>query len=400
MRRLLLALVLVAGTIEQARALDQGGSVETTASGYPEGDPAFQAWFRATYGLEAEPRPWLFVKLAAIFELDSHGEIRRDRLYDETDRDVARAPLRFRDLALGFRAGAVTIVIGRQRLTWKRATFVNAADNLSPRDWTDPLDEARLSPWAVDATWEQGRWLVEGALVPRYAPSRLPQLNGRWFEAPAPGVELAWGDAPFPPVSWDTLQGAVRGGFRGPRGEMRLSYFRGFDDAPRITPVVTTLDRSFAKLEVTGFDGEILLGAFIVRAEAGYFHFPGGADDGYGLAQLELEWARGSWRVIAGAGDAIGGDPSSSAPASLDLAFLPAVFLHVGHGETTEWQVAFDATVGTNEFDHLVRVSGSYPFAGQLRVGGEYDLIHGEPDTFWGRWRANDRLRLFLRYDY
>jgi len=400
MRRLWLGLVFVAGTLGPAWALDQGGSVETTASGYAEGDPAFQAWFRATYGLEAEPRPWLFVKLAAIFELDSHGEIRRDRLYDETDRDPARAPFRFRDLALGFRAGATTIVIGRQRLTWKRATFVNAADNLSPRDWTDPLDEARLSPWAVDVAWEQGRWSLEGALVPRFAPSRLPQLNGRWFEAPVPGVELAWGEASFPPVSWDTLQGAVRAGYRGPDGELRVSYFRGFDDAPRIAPVLTTLDRSFARLEVAGVDGEVLLGAFIVRAEAGYFHYPSGVDDGYGLGQVELEWSRGNWRLIGGMGDAIGGDPSSSAPASLDLAFLPAVFIHVERGETTEWQVALDAMVGTNEFDHLVRLSGSYPFAGHLRAGGEYDFMHGGPATFWGRWRANDRLRVFLRFDY
>jgi hypothetical protein len=86
------------------------------------------------------------VKVAAIFELDSHGEIRRDRIFDETDRGLARAPLRFRDLALGLRSGPVTVLIGRQRLTWKRASFVNATDNLAPRDWTDPLEEARLSP--------------------------------------------------------------------------------------------------------------------------------------------------------------------------------------------------------------------------------------------------------------
>jgi hypothetical protein len=400
MRRLVLAGVLVAGAVGNARAVDQGGSIAAWADAYQAGDPRFQEWLRAIYALDAQPKPWLFIKLAAIFELDSHGEIRRDRLYDETDRDVKRAPLRFRDLALGLNAGETTIVIGRQRLTWKRATFVNATDNLSPRDWTDPLDEARLSPLAIDVTWERTRWSVEGALVPRFAPSRLPQLGGRWFEVPSAPVEFTWGDTAFPAVTWDTLQGAVRGGYRGSRGEVRVSYFRGFDDAPRITPNLATLDRSFERLEVAGIDGEILAGAFVVRGEAGYFHFPGGADDGYGLFELEGEWSRSGWRVIVGYGDAVGGTPKTTSPTSLDVAFLPAVFLHVEKGEATDWQIALDTTVGTHDFDSLVRLSGSYPFAGHVRVGGELDLLSGGAATFWGRWSDNDRLRVFVRFDF
>jgi len=125
-------------------------------------------------------------------------------------------------------------------------------------------------------------------------------------------------------------------------------------------------------------------------------------DDGYGLFQVEGEWSRSGWRLIAGYGDVVGGDPSSAAPApaSLDQAFLPAVFLYVERGEATEWRVALDATVGTKERDSLVRASGSYPFAGNVRVGGELDLISGDAGTFWGRWRDNDRLRVFLRFDF
>jgi hypothetical protein len=400
MRRLLLALLLVAGTTDRVEAFDQGGSVAGWADAYDAGDPRFQGWFRATYALDAEPRRWLFIKVAAFFELDTHGDIRRDRLYDVDNRGLMRAPLRFRDLALGFHAGETTFLIGRQRLTWKRTTFVNATDNLSPRDWTDPLDEARLSPLAVDASWEHERWSVEGALVPRFAPSRLPQLNGRWFESPSATVPLSWGNAAFPPVSWDTLQGAVRAGYRGTRFELRASYFRGFDDAARITPRLATLDRSYAKLEVAGVDGEVLLGPVVLRGEAGYFHFPGGVDDGYLLFQVEGEWSRSGWRVIAGYGDAVGGDPSVAAPASLDQAYLPAVFLYVEKGEATEWQVALDTTIGTNELDALVRFSGSYPLSAHVRAGGEVDLISGDAGTFWGRWSANDRLRVFFRFDF
>ena len=96
----------------------------------------------------------------------------------------------------------------------------------------------------------------------------------------------------------------------------------------------------------------------------------------------------------------VGGDPSSSDPASLDQAFLPAVFLYVEKGEATEWQVALHATVGTLEHDSWERVSGSYPFNGHIRAGGELDLIRGDVGTFWGRWRNNDRVRAFVRFDF
>ena len=74
---------------------------------------------------------------------------------------------------------------------------------------------------------------------------------------------------------------------------------------------------------------------------------------------------------------------SAVAEASLDQGFLPAAFLYVGKREATEWQVALDI---------VVRVSDSYPVLGHMRVGGA--------STFWGRWRDNDRLRMFLRFDF
>jgi len=382
-----------------AHAADQGGSIETRLDGYPDGEPSIQAWFRGTYAFHAEPRAWLFARVVVHLEADSHGEISRDDLYDDDDRDLRRAASRFRDLALGFRGGGVTVVLGKQRLTWARASFVNAADNLTPRDWTDPLDEVRLSPWAFDATWERGRWSVEGALVPRYAPSRLPQLGSRWLLPDADDLGVVWGPAVFPSVTWSNLQAGVRAGFRGAHGEARVSAFRGFDDAPRVAQAGTTLLRAFVPLDATAIDGEALAGAWILRGEAGYFHFRDGSD-GYGLFQVEAEWSRAPWHVTAGYGDAVGGDPATGIPAALDQGSLPAVFLRAYRGEATEWQVALDAVVGTKEGDALVRLSASYPWAGHLRAGAEVALMSGAATTFWGRWRDNDRARLFLVADF
>jgi hypothetical protein len=410
MPRRLAVMLAVALAALPARAVDQGVTIESWADAYPRGEPDLQSWFRFTYTLNAQLHPKIFVKLAALVERDSHGEISRDVLYDFDDRDLKRAATRFREVAIGFRAAGTTVTIGRQRLTWARTSFVNATDNLIPRDWTDPLDEVRLARPAVDAVWERDRWYVEAAVVPQYAPSRLPQLGSRWFPT-SPGTDVTWGTADFPPVTWGTLQAAARGGYRGSDGEITLSYFRGYDDAERLIPriglpdpgtgiIPVSLDRRFPELEVAGVDGEVLLGAWVFRGEAGYFHYPQGLDDGYGLYQVEAEWSRAAWRVIAGFGDTVGGSAFAVAATALDVASLPALFLSTTYGETTEWQVALDAVVGTNDWDSYVSLSGSYPFAGHVRVGGELDLIGGAPGTFWGRWRENDRLRAFLKFDF
>ena len=104
----------------------------------------------------------------------------------------------------------------------------------------------------------------------------------------------------------------------------------------------------------------------------------------------------GSWRVIGGYGDDVAGGTSAPAAASLDQAFLPAVFVYLEREALTEWQVSLEATVGTKELDSMVRIAGSYPVASHVRVSGELDVISGAATTFWGRWRDNDRLRVFL----
>ena len=418
-------LLLLLASVGPAAAIEQGLSIKTWLDVYREGEPSPQAWFRETYTFQATPTPWLFFDLVPIVERDSHGEILRDDLYDDTDRGLTRSASRFRAASAGFRLGATTLVLGKQRLTWGRTTFLNATDNLAPRDWTDPLDEVRLAPWAANLAWEKDRWHVDAALVPRYAPSRLPQLNGRWFTLqpetvanpatpagpPELRIDYRWGNATFPSVTWDNLQGAARVGYRGSRGEVAAAYFRGVDDAPAIaarpgTPdliagtIPVFLDRKFLRLDVAGLDGELLFGPWIVRGEAGYFHYPDHQIDGYLLTEAEAEWSREGWQVTFAYGDAIGGNVAADVPAALDQALVPSAFLRVSKGDATEWQVGLDAAVGTKHGDSLVRFSGSYPFAGHVRVGGEVDLMGGEVGTFWGRWRGNDRVRVFSEFSF
>lgn len=421
-----IAAAALAALASSARAVETGLTVDLRGDAYARGEPSIEGWVRESLSVSAQPSSHLFVRVVWIVERDSRGEVLRTSLYRDDDRGIRRSASRFSDLLVGFRAGPATVELGKQRLTWGRASFVQPEDNLTPRDWTDPLDEVRLSPWSARLAVERGRGWGEVVVVPRYAPSRLPILGGRWLPVepatvvnpayPAAGppqlrVEAAYGPDAFPPIAWRTLQAAARGGFRGPGGEIAGSFFRGYDDAPIVTAVPGAPDvargiapvelrRSAARLEVAGLDGEVLLGSWIVRAEGGYFHFPDGERSSFFLYEAEAQWSRGSWLAIVAWSDAIGGAPATQSRTSLDIAYLPALFLRAQYGEATDWRVALDATYGVDDRDGFVRVSGSYPFAGHVRVGAEAARFSGAPGTFFGRWRDNDRLRAFVTLSF
>ncbi len=418
--------------------------IEASADAFADGEPSKpseQGWLRIAPRVTRQLSSRLLLTAAPVLEADSHGDIGRDRLYDDRDRDLRRAPLRFERLSLRFDLGPVKVEIGKQPLTWGRTDAVQATDNLTPRDWTDPLREARLSPWAVRFNFERSRWEGELALVPRYAPSRLPRVGGRWapvepirvanplFPAAGPpelevDLEVAAGE--FPSTTLDNLQTGVRFGRRGGRAEWAVSYYRGFDDAPRLEPFVGELDPAtatvsillrprFAELEVVGADAVLLAGAWALRAEAGHFRFPEGLDDDFLLYEVDLEWTRGARRVVIGYVDRSGAERASglgasstgivsgiaaATPVALDLGFVPAAFVSLGRSLLTEWEASVEAFIGTEDGDSLLRLSGSLPTGKGLRLGAEIDLVDGKAGSFFGAWRDNDRLRVFTKVTY
>ena len=434
---------------EGSVVLDMQGDFYNPDRSEARGEAAQQGWwtFASRFSTSASHR--VIFSVRAILEEDTHGSISHTHLYDEEDRDLVRSPLRFEELSLKFDLGALDLEVGRQRLVWGRTDVVRPTDNLTPRDWTDPLDEQRLSPWALRGNYEKGRWMAELAGVARYAPSRLPLLGDRWFETtrqsivnprynprdpnnslgpPRLQLRFSWDEAKFPFTRLTNVQRAVRGGYRGQRVEWTLSYYRGFDDAPHVSarpgtpqfvagfqPILLT--RRFPRLDVAGGDFQAIAGRWAFRGEAGYFHFPQRLDNGYLLYDLEMEWTRKDWSVILGGADVLGaelkanlfsdvqkevdefrrtGRTAPGTSSAIDQVFLPAGFFRAGRNAPTEWQASVEAMVGLDRGDRLVRLSGSWPLKDWLRAGGELDLMSGPPQTLYGTWGANDRLRVFL----
>ncbi|MCP4202246.1 MAG: hypothetical protein GY769_09950, partial [bacterium] len=146
---------------------------------------------------------------------------------------------------------------------------------------------------------------------------------------------------------------------------------------------------------------------------AGHFRFAEDVDDDFLLYEIDTEWTRRAWRLVAGYADQSGGERASGSiapvgtagtgvaatgPVSLDLGFLPAVFVSFGRSLLTEWEASFEAFLGTEDGDSLVRLSGSWPASDGIRLGAEIDLVEGKTGSFFGAWRDNDRLRIFTKW--
>src|SRR5262249_54766607 len=116
-----------------------------------QGGPPRQAWFRIAPDFSVRLSERAVFTFRPVLEADTHGEISRRHLFDEEDRELVRSPLRFESLSIKLDLGHLDLELGRQKLAWGRTDGVNPTDNLTPRDWTDPLDEQRLSPWALRA---------------------------------------------------------------------------------------------------------------------------------------------------------------------------------------------------------------------------------------------------------
>lgn len=409
-----LAAAILAASAATAAARDAGVEVKLWADAFDHGAPSAQGWFESTFRYDGRLGGPVFLEVDLVLNADTDGEVDRDLLYDPDDRALQRALFRFEDLALRFERGEVTLTVGKQRIAWGRTDTLKPADVVSPFDWTDPLHEERLAAWSARLRWEREAWNVDAALVPVFHPSRLPVLGGRWFDdtplGPAP-TQLAWGEVDFPATTWRNLQGGIRFGRRGGLTEWAGTVYRGFDDAARIAPVPgppdpTTgvvpvrMDRTFPRFVATGADGLVLAGPVVVRAEASYVHFPSDGGDGYLLYVAEVEWTRGAWRAYGGWGDSVGGEVATSNPTALDQAFLPALFAGVAYGYPTEWNAGLDVVVGARDLDRWIRAAASWPVHPLVRLGGEVELLHGPADSFFGRWRENDRVRLWASFTY
>jgi len=344
------------------------------------------------------------------------------------DTSEHRSILAVKEAVATLRRGPFELSLGKQMFAWGTADAFNPTDRINPYDYLDVPDSEKLGVYSAAARLGAGPASLTLVVVPFFTPSRLPLSDSRWTPVPPPGFIAVVDDRELPGRDIQNMQYAARLRATVSGWDFSASYYEGFEDlpafrqstavvapgvvVPRFTPVYTRIRAAGADFSTTwrGFEfhGE---GAFtFVQSNGRRDDFQGIAGfnrtwDGLGLRWLErvtfiLEYARefalGSVRdsTIVEAGGA-----SQVGDLLADNAFRDTVVGRLKLDVSDDTQVQLTGLLDlTQSPSYYVKLNVSHRLSAAWLVEAGLDLMGGARDTFWGRWRDNDRFSFLLRY--
>jgi hypothetical protein len=369
---------------------------------------------------------WGATKLVVEFRDDDFG-YNRGLHFQIPETSQRRSYLGVREATFSARRGPLEVTLGKQIYAWGTADAFNPTDNLNPYDYLDILDNEKLGVWSASARLSLGRSSLVFAVVPFFTPSRLPLPRSRWTP-PVPTGFVAVADDPVQPdQDIGATQYAARLRTTVAGWDVSVSYYDGFDHTlsfrqsafqvapgvfiPRLTPVysrvkVPGLDFSttFGKLEVHGE------GAFRLIESNGRDHrFQGIAGVNY-TQDVGLRWLDQMIFVVEYGRETVlrrirhsGVIEKDKSPLVGDLlansGFRDAIVgrIQAKLTEDTSLKLSGIADLAVTP-SYYVQFKGNHRITDAVHVEAGLDFLTGKPDTFWGRWRNNDRFFLVLRY--
>lgn len=162
--------------------------------------------------------------------------------------------------------------IGKQVYGWGKADSINPTNNLNPVDYSDLLDtdEEEIGMTSLRGRYYLGSWTFEGAVIPVFEPSILPDYNSRWNLFPNALLSLPV-QTREPSNEFCNIQyaGRVSSTFNG--WDFSVSYYRGFEKFPSVFVKSDSVLLEYRRLQVIGGDFATSFDKLGVRGEAGYF---------------------------------------------------------------------------------------------------------------------------------
>lgn len=372
------------------------------------------------------PASWSRLEIVGEARADDAGLARGVRL-QIPDTSRFRSLLDLKEAIAGFQYGPLDLTLGKQIFAWGTADAFNPTDNLNPYDFLDVIDHEKMGVYAAAARASVGPVTLTFVAVPYFTPSRTPLRDSRWLPLLSPEASAILAERELPGPTVDNIQYAarLRGTIRG--WDLSVSYFDGFEHtpvikqtsvevspgtvAPRLTPV-------FTRMGVAGFDFSTTWRSFEFHGEGAVklVKENGRVDRFQGVIGLNYAWdSRLRWleriNVILeyGREEDLASDPDSPVLSTDRLLELGALLLNNAARDGVFGQIRFtfdDATQLTlrSAVDFTVDASSyaqikvNRKLLRSLHLEAGLDVFSGDRDTFWGRWRDNNRFFLFLKY--
>jgi hypothetical protein len=412
-------LVLMSAGGATAQELRATGYAETDQIGYVETRGDAGHWGRNELltqvdGVASFGRP---------FRLFGSVELRAD--FADRNRDRVFVEEAYADLTYK----ALDLRVGRQIVAWGKADLVNPTDNLSPRDFTDPLesDDERLGVWGVRPRLQLGGVLWEGAVVPVFTSSVLPFESPRWSPPFPPQIPNPFNPGQSIPVGYEVLAtqkpaktlgnmqyaAKVSGSVRG--WDLSASYFHGWEDVPRVRrelnisnagTFTVRISPEILPKQAVGGDVATVVRSFTVRGEAAYilpdplngphyFQYVIGAERTVG----DMMAAGGTFLLVQWIHTVLPGD-FVPAPLDFNYIFQKSTTVRVQRNLSAAAQVVVEGLYEWATEGYYVQPAASYRFGDHVRLEGFVDLLGGSPSGFFGIYEQNKRVQFRVRYSF
>jgi hypothetical protein len=367
--------------------------------------------------------PWLDAKVVAEGRVDD-DQYADDVYFNVPEDNEHRSYVNLKEAVLGVQQHPVKLTIGKQFFAWGTADGYNPTDNLNPYDYLDPIDREKLAVYSAAAQLTAGPASLTLVLVPLFTPSRVPLATTRWVPPLPESIAAITEPRDLPPETAGNMQyGArLRGTVAG--WDLSVSYFEGFEPTPVIKQTTTvvapgvetaTLTPVFTRMRVAGADFSTTVGKLEVHGEAAAkFVVRDGRDDrlqwiagiNYTWDELGLSWLDRIQLIAEYAREEILASDSDSEILELDdqLALPNNAFRNAAIGRllfhfNDDTQLEVGGTVSfEGSVNSYLKAALTHKITDALHIITGVDVISGPRDTFWGRWRDNDRAYVFLKY--
>ena len=313
--------------------------------------------------------------------------------------------------------------VGRQIISWGTGGIYNPVNNINPTDFTDLFDSRTIGVNAVNADWYAGDFVLEAVFVPTFTPSRLPPNDSRFSLVPA-GFPGTVNPRVLPDNDIEHSQFGLQ--LSGSKGtwDFGANFYYGMNDFPAI---VLEADLSatpvYVREKVLGFYVEKVQGSWILRAEGARFFSDTTYLDSFFQYKLGfekkckfLDTSKNFTTEIYYIGERVT-DEAEYAP-DLDLSALQAAD-GSGSFDFADFQldrVLSDSIVGSFKLDCTDYLKLELGFAYRFDTQDFYmqpelewepsdntvatfgfQVFEGPSDTFFGRYKHDDRFFLSLK---
>jgi len=364
------------------------------------------------------PAPWADLRLVGEARADDDG-FARGVTFQIPETAERRSVLSIREAVARLGQGPVEVFAGKQVFAWGTADAYNPTDTINPYDYMDVLDTEKMAVWSVAVRATVGATSLTFVVVPVFTPSRTPLVGGRWNPPPPPGVIVD--DREVPGRDVDNMQYAARLRTTVRGLDLSVSYYDGFDDLPEIRlrgepiapgVVLPRVTPVFTRIKVPGADVSTTVGPFELHAEGAFrlVESNGRADRFQGIAGINYTWDATGLRwlqqviVIAEyARETVLRTRRHSGiidePGIGPHAFRDAPVGRMTLKFTEETQVKLTALLDlTRAPSYYAQAKVVHKVTDALHVEAGLDFMAGDRDTFWGRFRDNDRFFFSAKY--